>query len=83
MGPPSASSQPGDEAATDWTGQPLAAGPADTARHSQEVRERWHRIVRAFKGIRRLQRIFHNTGKILQIYPMPLRDRISKFYPQQ
>ena len=82
VGPPSGSSQPGGGAGTDWTGQPLAPGPADLARHSEEVRERWARIVRAFKGIRRLQRIFHNTGEILQIYPKPLRDRISKCYPR-
>ena len=83
VGPPSASSQPGDGAATDWTGQPLAAGRSDLARHSQEVCERWARLVRSLKRIRKWQRFFHNTGERLQDFPKPVRDRVAKCYPKQ
>ena len=53
VGPPSGSSQPGGGAGADWTGQPLAAGPADHARHSEEVCERWARLVRSVQKIRK------------------------------
>ena len=44
---------------------------------------RWARLVRSFRRIRRLQRIFHNTGERLQDFPKTLRDRIAKAYPKR
>ena len=83
VGPPSGSSQPGGGAGADWTGQPLAAGPADHARHSEEVCERWARLVRSAQKIRKWQRYFHETGERLQDFPKAIRDRVARSYPKQ
>ena len=73
--------QPVEEAATRaGAEEPPTQGAAQ--RPSPALR-RWARLVRSFRRIRRLQRIFHNTGERLQDFPKTLRDRIATAYPKR
>ena len=75
-GQPSAASA---EAATQTeAGRPPASGTGPSP-----ALERWIRLIRSLRTIRRLQRIYHNAGERLQDFPKSLRDGIIKAYPKQ
>ena len=50
---------------------------------STRVERQWHRLVRRFLTIRRLQWRFAFIGHYLQIYPRSLLDRLQRHYPRQ
>ena len=75
-GQPSAASA---EAATQTeAGRPPASGTGPSP-----ALRRWARLVRSIWSIRKLQRIYHNTGERLKDFPKPLREEISKRFPKQ
>ena len=79
VGESSTSGQPSTEAATQTeVGNPPVAGTVVSPTIG-----RWIRLIRSCWNIRRLQRIFHNTGQRLQDFPQPLREGISKAYPKK
>ena len=73
------SEQPRAEAAT----QAEAERPPVSGTESSPALERWTRLIRSFRKIRRLQRIYHNAGERLQDFPKSLRDGIAKAYPKK
>ena len=38
----------------------------------------WTRVIRKLKRIRKLQKLFHNSGEWLQRFPRRLLDQLSK-----
>ena len=74
------SEQPSAEAATqtEAEGPPAASGTGPSP-----ALRRWARLVRSIWNIRKLQRIYHNTGERLKDFPKPLREEISKRFPKQ
>ena len=50
-------------------------------RRNDRAEHRWRRLVTSLSKVRRLQRIFRNSGMFLQRFPRSLLDRLSKQKP--
>ena len=55
--------------------------PEEPTEKPTEADSRWSSLVRSIHTIRKLQRVFHNTGERLKEFPKALRDRVSKTHP--
>ena len=67
---------------TGHIGQGIAAPASHNAHRTvsrEEIQLRWIRLVNKAYGVRKLQRVFHNTGEHLQVigYSRPFGKRLS------
>ena len=58
--------------------RPTAAPEQQRRVQPTDTTERWERLVRGHRRVRRLQRIYHNTGIHLQTFPKSLLQRLSR-----
>ena len=67
-------------ASDDWIEVVVDAKPGKEEKE-KEVARKWAKLLKKYWGIKRLQWIFHGTGKYLQeLVSKKCRDRLSKTY---
>ena len=59
-----------------------AMGAAGAAVTPTPAEDRWARLIRAVRQVRKLQFYFSDIGKRLQDFAPALRDRVKKAYPR-
>ena len=58
--------------------RPAAAQEQRRAYPTADTTERWARLVLQHRRIRKLQRLYHNSGQHLQTYPRSLLQRLTR-----